>query len=77
MKWFTRMGICPVGMVVCAMVLRYISYPDSIMVCLAVALGFATAGSLLRMCDRLLDPPPVVFQMLFGRDKRKRYWDKD
>ena len=76
MKGFTRMGIYPAGMVVCAVVLRYISYPDSIMVCLAVGLGFVTAGSLPRMCDRLLDLRSY-FKMLFGRDKRKRYWDKD
>lgn len=27
-KGLTRMGVYPAGMVVCAMVLRYISYPD-------------------------------------------------
>ena len=69
--------IIVIAVVVSAVVLVYVECPDSLFVCLAVGIAAKVTHSMLRMCDRLLDPPPAVFQMLFGRDKRKRYWDKD
>lgn len=58
MARFRRTGICAAGVLVCIVIFRCISYPDSVMAFLAVAVAFMTADSLLQVCDRLLDPPP-------------------
>lgn len=54
MKRFRRIVIYAAGMVISAVVLRHISYPDSIMACLAVAVAVVIIDGWLRMCDRLL-----------------------
>ncbi|MHB9038739.1 MAG: hypothetical protein ACYC64_19000 [Armatimonadota bacterium] len=69
MKRLKRWGIyAVVGMLACA-VMTHISNPDSVMACLAIALAVVTADGLLRMCDRLLDPPPVIFQLFCGNPR--------
>ena len=69
--------IIVIAVVVSAVVLVYVECPDSLFACLAVVVAAEVVSSMLRMCDRLLDPPPVVFQMLFRPNWRKRYWDED
>lgn len=69
MARFRRTGICAAGVLACIVILRYISYPDSVMAFLAVAAAFVTADSLLQMCDRLLDPPPAIFRPFYGNPK--------
>jgi hypothetical protein len=49
------------GALVSGVILRYIEWPDSLFASLAVLLAAEVISSMLRMCDRLLDPPPAIF----------------
>lgn len=60
------MWIDAAGALVSAVVFRFIAYPDSLFACLSVALAVEAITSMLRMCDRLLDPPPAIF-LIFCR----------
>jgi len=64
MKKPQRLGIYAVGLAVCAMGIRYIICTDSLFACLAVAITAVIIDSMLRMCDRLLDPPPAIFRLI-------------
>lgn len=46
----------------------YIEYPDSLFVCLSAIMAAYIISSMLRMCDRLLDPPSAIF-LIFTRRK--------
>ncbi|MHB9038663.1 MAG: hypothetical protein ACYC64_18595 [Armatimonadota bacterium] len=69
MNSIKRISIYAIGTTVCVIVLRYIDYPDPAMACLAVAVAVVTTDSLLRMCDRLLDPPPAILRFMFDSPK--------
>lgn len=56
------------GALVSGGILRYIEYPDSLFACLSVAVAADIISSMLRMCDRLLDPPPAIF-LIFCRHR--------
>jgi len=49
------------GALVSGVVIRYVEWPDSLSACLSVLIAAETISGMLRMCDRLLDPPPAIF----------------
>ncbi len=66
MRRFRTVWIDAAGVLVSAVVFRFIVYPDSLFACLSVWLAVEAITSMLRMCDRLLDPPPAIF-LIFCR----------
>lgn len=66
MRQLKTMWIDAAGVLVSAVVFRFVAYPDSLFACLSVALAVETITSILRMCDRLLNPPPAIF-LIFCR----------
>jgi len=52
---------------------RFVSYQDWIFVCLAIVIAAWVADSIFRMCDKLLDPPPFVFVILFTWKRQVRF----
>lgn len=61
MRRFKTMWIHVAGALVSAVVFRLTEFPDSFFACLSIALAVDTIASMLRMCDRLLDPPAGIF----------------
>lgn len=68
MKHNKPVSIYAVGALVSGVVLRYIEWPDSLFACLSVVMAAEIISSMLRMCDRLLDPPPTIF-LIFCHEK--------
>ncbi len=65
MRRFNTMWIYAAGATASAFVFRFTDCPDSFFACLSVALAVDAITSMLRMCDRLLDPPVGIF-VAFG-----------
>ena len=61
MRRFQTMWIYAAGALVSAVVFRFTECPDSFFACLSAALAVDAITSMLRMCDRLLDPPAGIF----------------
>jgi|GEM_PF-2713679 len=61
MKHIKTVSIYAAGALVSGVVLRYIEWPDSLFACLSVMIAAEVISAMLRMCDRLLDPPPAIF----------------
>lgn len=61
MRRFSTMWIYAAGATVSAVVFRLTDCPDSLFACLSVAFAVDVITSMLRMCDRLLDPPVGIF----------------
>ena len=68
MKHIKTVSIYAAGALVSGVVLRYIEWPDSLFTCLSVMIAAEVISSILRMCDRLLDPPPAIF-LIFCQNK--------
>lgn len=56
------------GVLVSGTALGCIEYPDSLFVCLSAMMAAYITNSMLRMCDRLLDPPSAIF-LVFTQPK--------
>jgi hypothetical protein len=54
------------GTLVSGAAIGCIEYPDSLFVCLSAMVAANIISSMLRMCDRLLEPPPAIF-LIFTR----------
>lgn len=61
MRRFNTMWIYAAGTAVSTFVFRFTDCPDSFFACLSVALAVDVVTSMLRMCNRLLDPPVGIF----------------
>lgn len=57
------------GALASGIAIGYISYPDSLFVCLSAMSAAHIMSGMFRMCDRLLDPPPAFF-LIFTMRKR-------
>lgn len=57
------------GALTSGIAIGFIEYPDSLFVYLSAVMAAYIISSMLRMCDRLLDPPPAIF-LIFTRQKR-------
>lgn len=68
MKHNKTVSIYAAGALVSGAALRYIEWPDSLFTCLSVLMAAEVISGMLRMCDRLLDPPPAIF-LMFGHPK--------
>jgi len=60
------------GALVSGVIVRYIEWPDSLFACLSVMIAAEVISSMLRMCDRLLDPPAVIFLIFSRHDDNSR-----
>lgn len=63
MKHNKTVSIYAAGALVSGIVLRYIEWPDSFFASLSVLVAAEVISGMLRMCDKLLDPPPAIFLM--------------
>lgn len=61
MRRFITMWIYAAGATASAFLVRLTESPDPFIACLSVALAVDVVTSMLRMCDRLLDPPVGIF----------------
>jgi hypothetical protein len=61
MRRFNTMWIYAAGATVSAFVFRFTDCPDSFFACLSAAFAVDVVTSMLRMCNRLLDPPVGIF----------------
>ena len=61
MRRFNSMWIYAAGAMASAFVFRFTDCPDSFFACLSLALAVDVVTSMLRMCNRLLDPPVGIF----------------
>lgn len=68
MRRLRTVWISAAGVLVSVFALRFIEYPDSLFVCLSVMLAVEVVSSMLRMCDRLLDPAPAIFLVFCRHD---------
>lgn len=66
MRTLRTMWIYVAGALVFVLVLTFVEWPDSLFACLSVVLAVDAIASMLRMCDRLLDPPAGIF-LLFSQ----------
>jgi hypothetical protein len=56
-----------VGVVLVGAILKYIQYPDSLFACIAIVIAGLVIRDMLKMCDRLLDPPSPVFMIFVSK----------
>jgi hypothetical protein len=56
------------GALTSGIAIGFIEYPDSLFVYLSAVMAAYIISSMLRMCDRLLDPPSAIF-LIFTRRK--------
>lgn len=61
MRRLGTMWIQLAGIAISAVVFRFVEYPDSFLACLSVWLAVDVITAMLRMCDRLLEPPAGIF----------------
>ncbi len=66
MRHIKTVLIYAAGALVSGAIFRHIEWPDSLFACLSVLIAAEVISSMLRMCDRLLDPPPALFLIFFS-----------
>lgn len=72
MRRLRTMWIQTAGALVSAIVFRFIACPDSLFACLSIWLAVEAVTSMLKMCDRLLDPPAAIFLVFCQHENNLR-----
>jgi len=61
MKHVKTQLIYAAGTLASGAALKYLEWPDSLFACLSLLIAAEVISGMLRMCDKLLDPPSAIF----------------